>query len=561
MIGSESEFDPETGTSILINDTAIPDDQIMTALEQQMPELSVLNKWSTNLRRSRNAGLFSRDRYVTPDNIFDQFKVATDAASSDDVVAGVVETTEQLAFRRLAIECDDDDESDVWNQIIDDLNLVTRMREIWRELFVISQCYPSIMWTRKTYKVTGKGRKKTFANLQVPIGITLLDPMKVLPVGNFMFNQEQLVYIVSDLEEANEIEKTLAGDNTSDLIVKSLLKDRYNPSASERREIQEITGQNSSTSYFSLNADQVWRITSTRPHYQRFADVRLKSVFELLDLKHLLREMDRAHILGAANMIILVKKGTDQRPAVASELSALASQVKNAARIPIIVGDHRIEVEIITPKLDKTLSPERYNALDSRITARMFQVLNTGSYNSGTGMDDSMKLLKVIAASMEARRDNIRDSINEHVIKEIYRRNDSLITKPKLQFYPRRIALDFDPNIATFLQDLRDRGDLSRETILAELDIIESEEAKKREKEASDFDHIFAPTNVPFSSTVSPNTDTKNGSSGNGETTTDPVSGTGGSGNTRSAGRSGGRAGGGTNRNSVRSGPPRGPAK
>jgi hypothetical protein len=111
-----------------------------------------------------------------------------------------------------------------------------------------------------------------------------------------------------------------------------------------------------------------------------------------------------------------------------------------------------------------------------------------------------MKLLKVIASSMEARRDHIRDSFMRNVFRPMWMKNDQLLTEPKMAFYPRRIALDFDANIANYMQQLRDRGDISRETILAELDILEQDEAVKRQREAETMDEIFSPVNVPFSS-------------------------------------------------------------
>src|SRR5690606_10099253 len=138
---------------------------------------------------------------------------------------------EQLAFKRIAIECEDEDEENIWYQIADDINLPERMRECWRELFTISQAYPAVLFERKTLKVKGKSRKgtrrkKEFKNLLVPAGITLLDPLKVIPVGNFMFNKEQLVYI-ADIEEAARFDETLAGANSSDLIISQLITGKY----------------------------------------------------------------------------------------------------------------------------------------------------------------------------------------------------------------------------------------------------------------------------------------------------------------------------------------------
>jgi hypothetical protein len=505
--GSELEYDPEFGVSF-INETDVPISDIKNQIES-MPEVAALRRWAMgNQTASRRRTIFDRDRYVSPSNVFEKFQIALQAVEHDDAVSNVVETTEQLAFKRIAMECENEDEQNVWSQIVDELDLPERLRECWREIFTISQAYPAVLYKRKSYKVKGKGRKREFKDLIVPVGISYLDPMKVIPVGNFMFNQERLVYL-ADRQEAQEFD-TLAGYNTSDLIVDQLIERKYQPwnegpdyesGRDELRYLMELTGQsNIESRMYLLRPENVWRITATRPQYQRFAAVRMESIFELLDMKNLLREMDRSSILGTTNAIILIKKGDKDHPARPQELEQLSSQVQMTSRVPIIVGDHRLNIEIITPKMDKTLAPERYNGIDSRITARMYQILSTGNYAAGTATDDSMKLLKVIASSMEARRDQIRDSFMMKLFRPMWMKNDQLLSEPKMQFYPRRIALDFDPNIANFLQQLRDRGDISRETILAELDIMEDEEAIKRAREAERYDEIFSPVNVPFSS-------------------------------------------------------------
>jgi hypothetical protein len=53
-------------------------------------------RWSndTRLPPSRRGGLFDRDRYVTPERTWDQMRVAYHAAETDDVVSGVLESTE-----------------------------------------------------------------------------------------------------------------------------------------------------------------------------------------------------------------------------------------------------------------------------------------------------------------------------------------------------------------------------------------------------------------------------------------------------------------------------------
>jgi hypothetical protein len=249
-----------------------------------------------------------------------------------------------------------------------------------------------------------------------------------------------------------------------------------------------------------LNEKLVWRHTETRAAYERFANVRMRSVFELLDLKQQLRAADRANLIGATNFIILVKKGSDDLPAKPSEISQLAGQVRQQSRVPVIVGDHRLSVEIITPKNDQTLKPERYNAIDARLEARMFNMFMTGNYAAGTKGDDSIKLAKVVSKGLERRRDGILKALHRNVIKPMMDRNTTALESANVSmyFHPRRVALDLDAALVTLLQDLRDRGDISRESILDEVGFDQSQEAVKRLREKERYDRIFSPTNVPF---------------------------------------------------------------
>lgn len=501
MTGSEMMYDTDLGMAVIINETTIPDSDVFAALQAQHPEYATLTRWGSNLTSGgqRRGGITERDRYLTPNGIFDQFKIAQDAAESDDVVSGVLETTESLTFKSVSIECEDEKEEDVWNQIAKDIKLEDMFRQMWRETFIISQFYAGITWTSKNYSVkrkTEKGNrpKKSFGSLKVPSGVTIFDPLKIVPVGNIMFGQEKLAWIASR-DEAEGVEKVLAGVNTSDLSVTNFISERYSPTRSEKKFLKELTGANMDN-LFIMNGNNVFRHTSTRPDYMRLASVRMKAVFELLDLKNQLRQMDRSFLLGANNFIILVKKGSDAMPAKQHEVTALAGQIQSTSRVPVIVGDHRIEIEIITPPMENVLKPERYNGVDARIAARLYQILMTGNFSAGAKGDDSIKLVRVIAAGMEARRAAIAETVMTNVIKPIWEKNPGLTSEPSIMFNPQRIALDFDPNYANLLLDLRSGGDLSRQSLLSEFDFDQSAEARKRSREKELYDDIFEPTGL-----------------------------------------------------------------
>lgn len=478
---------------------------VWESIQGQHPEVASLVRWSINTQggdggRGRRGSIFERDRFITPQTLFDQIRLAKDAAESDDIVSGVLETTESLAFTNMSFLSTDSDEEDVWNQLAGDLDLDSRLREMWRELFICSQFYACVWFGPKTFKVRGetdKGnqKRKTFANLDVPLGLSILDPLKVVPVGTLLFNQEQLAYI-ADRSEEDLLRAAVANDQSVEPLARQIIMAEYEPSNAERRMLEEAGVP--ASSLFLLNPINVFRHTATRSQYQRFAGVRMKSVFALLDLKEQLRQMDRAHLIGGTNFIVLVKKGSDQQPAKPAEIANLQSQVRTVARVPVIVGDHRLSVEIVTPKTDTTLNPDRYNGLDARITARLYQMFMTGNFAAGAKNDDSIKLAKVVSRGMESRRHMLRRTLERRIIKATVDRNPSLDTTPKLRFHPNRIDLTFDASLVQFLIDLRDRGDLSRETYLSEIAVDQADEALLREREKDRFDKVFKPTNVPF---------------------------------------------------------------
>lgn len=498
--GSDSWYDSETG-SLVLNDSGYTNDSVLQALGAQHPEIAAMTRWANTTQSKGGGSLTERDRYVIPNNIYDTFRTSYQAAQEDDVVAGVVELTESLALGWLDFDAEVADEGDVFAQIAEDINLDDRMHEIWRDNAIISQFYVAVLWGTRTYKVRGRtkdgNKKRKSYKVNCPIGVSLLDPLKIVPSGNFMFGQERLLYSAAR-EEASSIRQVLAADNTTDLTVQQFIVGEYEPDRTEASRLAEY-GLNPDDMF--LLSPNVWRGTETRPAYERFAYPRMKSVFELLDLKHQLRASDRAHLVGGTNFIILIKKGSDQMPAKGSELQNLQSNVRTLARVPVIVGDHRLSVEIVTPKLDQTLKAERYNAIDARLTARLMGLMETGNYSAGAGGDDSLKLAKMASRVLESRRDRLIKIVHKKLIAETMKRSPEIESEfVKMRYSPKRIALDLDPQLYSMLQDLRDRGDLSRESILDEVGYDQDDEARRRMSEQEEgHDDVFKPTNVPFS--------------------------------------------------------------
>lgn len=488
------------------------DNQIMAAMASWVG--------STRPPASRRVtGLFDRDRYVNPGSAFDKIKVARQALR-DDIIGGGADTTEALALSGNYAYCRDLHQQDVWNQILADLDMDSRIREAWRILYTDSQLVCATWWGRKQYKSSipterGNQSKKVY-DLTVPLHMSFLDTTKVTPIGALMFNQERLAFIAT-AEEAYVIDQTLrqrdglepprrtretrvvydnarrmlaptqgeSGLALVDPIISRLITGRYEPPPFERDELQ---ADGIPTDFlYAFDPRFVWRHTLTRPQFQRFADVRLESTFELLDLKQQLRQMDRAHLIGGANYIVLITKGSDAVPGTQAEVDNLRASVRTIGQSTVMVGDARLKVEIVTPKQDSTLSKERHDTINTQLQSRVY-----GTFTStGDDTTDPIKSGRIIAAGLEGRRKMVRRSLERHILSPIFEANDSLLEKAKLKFRPETITLAFDPARATFLLDMREARELSRDTLHNELGIDQAEEADLMEREAETFDPIF----------------------------------------------------------------------
>lgn len=477
--------------------------------------MAALGSWAQKVQPNRIGGMLQRDKFVTPGNKFEQMRLAREALD-DDAVGGAADLTEALAVSEMSISCRDEDQRNVWNQIATDLDLDSRLREAWLALFTDSQVITSAWWGRKTYQVKGLSpsgvpRRKEF-EITVPTGLTHIDSLKVVPVGTLAFNREHLAYIADD-DEAREFDAifginqlpdptrpppytpllfapTSTETNDSGLpiepqLVKRLIRGRYQPAESERAELAKL-GINVEN-LFLMNNAFTWRHCATRLQQDRFARVRLKSVFPLLDQKELLRQSDRAHLLGAANFIVLITQGSDKNPAMPAELEALKAGARNLASVPVLIGDHRLSVEIVTPSTDHTLDQDKYDTIDARITARALGTFVT----TGKDQDDPLKLGRVIGTALEGRRKMLGRSYEKNLFRVVADTNPNFKERAKIAWHPRAIALSFDSALATFMLDLREGREISRESILSQFGLDQADEAAHLQREEEQFDDIF----------------------------------------------------------------------
>ncbi len=445
----------------VINATGVEIPEIVGSLQsdpQMAAMVDALSAWHQRTTQrydaapTRNGGILDRDRYVTPHHYYGRVRTAR-MALSDVVVGGAADGSEALAIKRASIVTADTDEENAWNQMADDLDLVGVLKKGWRTLYTDSAVVFGVWWGRESYKVegttkAGNARRKPFNDLIVPQAMTVLDTAKIAPVGSIAFGQEMLAYVADPLEAmafdaiiakrgegissadvaTRNLADFLGGSHDGslflgDTVISRLVLGRYEPVGFERDELI-ADGISDITNLFLLDPRSVFRVSSTRQDYRRFPDVRLESCFQLLDLKAQVRQSDRAQLMGSASFILLITKGTDKHPVEdQSEIDNLRANAQVLASMPVITGDHRLKVEIITPKTDMTLRRDKHDTLDSRLFARAW---GTFVPTGADANDDPMKLGRVIGRGLESRRSGLTEAIERRVLRVMWKANEAL---------------------------------------------------------------------------------------------------------------------------------------
>lgn len=528
----KSTEDPSIGW---MNASGVADKVVAGTVEQVGRELS---RWVESQRASRQKlSMFDRSSYIAPDNPYGQMEIARRAVENDDIVGGVADVTESLAFQGLHWESENPDDADVFNQISRDMDLDRLVRTWWREEFTYSQVVMGIWWGQKEYTVRGfappieqplvkipgdplagtadtfeeprdpdtlrplkpkRGpkRKKKY-DVWCPVGLTFMDPQRVVPIGSGMFQQDRLAWQATN-DEINAFERVLDGTRFDPIMEKFFLA-RYQPSPDEARGL-EAMGIDTHR-LIELDPENVFRHTVTNPDYRRFPDVRLKGVFPLLDLKTQLMEADRVMLVGAANYILLIKKGETDDPALPEELNNLSENFQVLAKLPVIISDHRLNIEIITPAQDSVLQTEKYDILDKRILNRALGSLTVTS--SGQRNESTLTVARGVARLLESRRLMMKRELEKRIARatvEHDRNIGKFEDEPNLAFVPRNVQLDSDAQVVQAVMALRTQRELSRESILEFFGFDQEVEAQRRlNEEESGMDAIFG-SMVPFSS-------------------------------------------------------------
>ena len=492
--------------------------------EAVAPIARELANWVSSVQGRSRSTLFDRAAYVAPDNPYKMMRVASQAVTNDDVVGGVCDVTEGLMFQGIKWESEEPDDADVFNQINRDLNLDDFARQWHREEFKYAQVVVGVWWGKRSYTVRGRTqvedtgaepvvdpatgmskpkmkqgpkRRKKY-EIACPVALTFLDPTKVVPLSPGPFGQDRLAWHATESELA-AYSASMDGQFMDPLMQEFFAGKVTGLSKDEEAELAKWSIDPKRLIW--LNPRNVFRYCRTKMTYERFPENRLRSVFPLLDLKQQLLEADRVNLVGAANYILLVKKGDKDDPADQTELDNLRENFKVVAKLPVIVGDHRLNIEIITPDQQFVLDADKYDTLDRRILSRTLGALTISS--DGQRNESTLTVARGVARLLETRRHMMKRALEKEIARAVCDHPfnaGKFESEPNLTFTPRNVQLDADSTVVQQIMALRTQKEISRETVLEYFGFDQATEAQRREyEEASGMDNIFQ-TQVPFNS-------------------------------------------------------------
>jgi hypothetical protein len=208
-------------------------------------------------------------------------------------------------------------------------------------------------------------------------------------------------------------------------------------------------------------------------------------------------------LMGGSQYIVIAKKGTDNLPAQQGEVDNLVDQVRHASRSGVLVGDHRLSIEIITPQLTELLNPHKRMLIGRKL--KMGLMRQTEEVPSDTGTQGGVNEMELTARVISADRRKLIAHAQATFYDDTANRNRSVFPMGAPSIWAPKLILS---NVAQFWQNLlqaRDRGDIPRRWVVEALGYDYDAALAERERElARGDDEILTPGAVPFSNPGEP---------------------------------------------------------
>ena len=499
--------------TVVVNDTELPDALVQEAAAHWMTDTyfqenaSLAGAQSTFQTYVNDGSLLARHRYRTPTNVIEEMKLARDLAERDDDVRSIIGGVIALAFEHIQHYAKDQKTLELFQEMASArrMNLEHVLEEMMREYLITTTCttvklfIPDIL-QHSTDDSNGEylaNPTKTPVQVLTPrIGVLPGENIRV--IGSDLFGDHGLAYwpgddpkLVKFLQEFFDPKTTPARRNEMRKIDPVSTTLFIQPV--EVQEQQAFLPGSSFVAYL-MNPNMVHRTTMPKGFWP-YPRPLLAAVFPLLEAKRLLNIMDFALLQGAANYIVVAKKGSDQRPALPNEIVQLRELVRHLGRTGVVVGDHRLQFEILTPKLDDLLKAEKRDLISKHIAMALLRkpenVAQEGSALAETEVE-------WVARVIESDRRKLIRHIEHFIYHDTVQANPTLFTQHP-QIWAPKIILRGTQYFTDLVLKLRDRGDIPRKYAVEAAGFNFGAAVAERQREVdAGIDDIMLPAEVPY---------------------------------------------------------------
>lgn len=496
----------EEAPRVLIdNRTELPDEQVQTAVETHFSEHgSFMGQPAPSFSTYDGGSLMNRSKFTVPTTIVEEIKLARELAERDDDIAAVIGQMIGTAFGD-GMENFHEDEltTTLFNGVAKKMNLDGVFAEIYREWLIAQQFTTVHLFTRDRFDYTpegGDGRSRKEFSLAWP-SIGILPAENIRLIGSDLFGLARLAYDPDDNAELKRWLEEFFNEKTSPARKAEL---RREDPVSAQLFIEQVPFKEPGTLFagttkfaYLLNPRMVARTTGPKgswPHPRPL----LTRNFPLLEAKRLLNLMDHALLQGGVNFIVVAKKGSDQRPALPEEVANLREVVSRASRSGVIVGDHRLSFEIITPNLESLLHAGKRKLIGRKLAAGLLRV---PEHATDDAAQEGMKAeLEFIARTITFDRRQIKRHVENYIYEDTVKRNKGVFKYDHAKLWFPKIVLSGTNYFTDYVLKLRDRGDIPRKWAVEAggFDYEAGLSQRKREVERGD-DETLMPAAVPFS--------------------------------------------------------------
>jgi hypothetical protein len=497
---------PDSPGVIVDNRTGLPDAEVVAAIQSHWVESAALQfgaPSSFQLYATNQGSMLAREPFKTPGNVMEEIKLARQVADADDDIRSTIGQMIADAYGEGMENLHEDERTlALFNKIAgnDALNLDHLNRELYREWLITGGVTTVSLYERRRLSFRpGDGDQEVTQQLQVPrCGILPAEHIRV--ITNDILNTGALAYKVEGNEALENWLREFFNPTTTPARKAEMAREEPVAAALFVERIQVdwrdadlfVRGQ----TLYRLNPRMVHRTTMERGA-SPYPRPPLTANFPLLEAKRLLNIMDYSLLQGGTNYIVIAKVGSDARPAQQPEVDNLTEQVRVASRSGVLVGDHRISVDIVTPELTELLNPGKRKLLGRKLAMTLLRVPEQVTPEGGN--EGIRAELEMAARVISADRRILKRHVEGSIYEETANRNPSVFRRgaPKLWF--PKLILAGTKDFMAAVTSARDRGDIPRRWAVEALgyDYDAAVAERKRELERGD-DDVMIPGSVPF---------------------------------------------------------------